>query len=82
MSKHKKGSQSKVAMVAPTPRAPGFSKERQLAEILDMFGNDRAYTLLRYHGNVFKVLFEGDSEPSIVKLEDGKPVIIKASEIE
>ena len=71
----------KVAMVAPRPAQPS-DPDRQLAEILQMFGNDRSYTVMKYDTSsvTWMVLFEGDYVSSTVRFEDGKPVIIKDGE--
>ena len=50
-----------------------------LEEVLAMFKNDRSFTLIRSHGNSWKVLFEGDYFPSIISFVNGKPKIITSS---
>jgi hypothetical protein len=64
----------KTAMVAPRPSKPAQLK---LEELLQLAGNNRAYTVIGQHGNVWRVCFEGDYSPSTVKIENGKAVIIK-----
>jgi hypothetical protein len=66
----------KVPMVAPKPFmiAGGVDK---LAEVLQQLGNTRSYTLIRSHGNTWRVHFAGDYVLSTVKYVYGKPVIIK-----
>ena len=68
----------KVAMVAPRPAQPS-DPDRQLAEILQMFGNDRSYTVMKYDPSsvTWMVLFEGDHSVSYVKYDGEKPVILK-----
>jgi hypothetical protein len=60
------------AMVKPKPKKP-----EQLKDILELFGNDRAYTIVKSYKDRWYVLFEGDTFPSIVTFEDEKPVILK-----
>jgi hypothetical protein len=68
-----KPSSRPVAMVAPPPAKPLPSLT--LEEILNLAGNDRAYTVISSHGHIWKVHFEGDYKPSLVNMEKGKPVI-------
>ena len=63
------------AMVKPTPAMAGSSA--MLAQVLTDLGNNRSYTVIRSHGNSWRVHFDGDLTPSTVKFVNGKPVIIK-----
>jgi hypothetical protein len=62
-----------VAMVTPPPTKPLPSLT--LEEILNLAGNNRAYSVISSHGHIWKVHFEGDYKPSLVNMEKGKPVI-------
>jgi hypothetical protein len=76
------------AMVKPVPKKnkrPGPNpppkhrlSEPRLAEILQLFGNDRAYTLVSFDGEYWVVHFEGDADHSMIKFEGEKPIMIKA----
>jgi hypothetical protein len=68
LAKHRK-----ISMVQPPPSKPLPSLT--LEEILKLAGNNRAYTVIESHGHIWKVHFEGDTKPSLVDMEDGKPVI-------
>lgn len=63
------------AMVKPTPSMAG--SDAKLSEVLQELGNNRSYTVIRSHGNSWRVHFDGDLVPSTVKFVNGKPVIIK-----
>jgi hypothetical protein len=62
-------------MEKPRPAQAGSADK--LAQVLQLLGNDRPYTVIRSHGNTWRVLFSGDYGLSTVKIVDGKPVIIK-----
>jgi hypothetical protein len=72
---------AKVAMVAPVPVKPSalsnHPEVNSLVEALQLMGNDRPYTLIRSHGNSWKVHFLGDTLPTVIKIVNGKPVISK-----
>lgn len=63
----------------PRRRSPPPSDDpyAALKDILDMFGNTRAYTFLGFADKGWRVHFAGDLKPSIVTFEDEKPVIIE-----
>ncbi len=67
----------KIAMVAEPPERPMAGSLVKLAQILVELGNTRAYTLIRSHGNSWRVHFEGDRKASSVKMVDGKYKIIQ-----
>jgi hypothetical protein len=58
----------KKAMVQAKPDPP-LGTTVQLAMLLQMIGNDRAYTVLDHEGNVWTLHFEGDSVPSVLRFE-------------
>ena len=70
-------------MVKPAPRKPKRrvpeppDPERPLKDVLEMFGNDRAYSFLGFVKGGWRVHFAGDAKNSIVTFEDEKPVIIE-----
>ena len=64
----------KTYMVPPVPM-PGTLERLRL--ILEELGNDRAFTLIRAHGNTYRVHFAGDKNLSTVKRVDNKFVIIQ-----
>ena len=71
----------KVAMVAPKPAQPKDHTDLpgdapSLATVLQQLGNTRAYTVIRSHGNSWRVHFEGDFKPSTVAVVKGKWAII------
>jgi hypothetical protein len=49
----------------------------KLAYILEQLGNTRPYTMIRSHGNKWRVHFEGDKKASTVKMVNGQYVIIQ-----
>ena len=63
------------AMVKPAPAGPSPSELHRLASILEMFGNDRAYTVIHASKKSWTVMFEGDYTPRVITFEDEKPVI-------
>ena len=63
-------------MVSPPPDPPLAGSLERLRLILEELGNDRAYTLIRSHGNTYRVHFAGDKNLSTVKKVDNKFVII------
>lgn len=77
-------------MVQPVPAKPvpslakGASasgpKSIVLEDILHQAGNTRAYTVIRFHGDTWRVHFEGDLLPSTVKLVSGKWTIVQDKE--
>ncbi|MFZ2097326.1 MAG: hypothetical protein WAV05_11885 [Anaerolineales bacterium] len=73
----------KKAMVQPPPAKPAKSqtawsfKDENLARTLHQLGNNRPYIILEIKEDGWVVMFLGDSQSSIVKFKDGKPVIIK-----
>lgn len=74
----------KTAMVQPAPAkpapakpAPAKPKYLVLEDILHQAGNTRAYTVIRFHGDTWRIHFEGDLRPSTVKLVSGKWTIVQ-----
>jgi hypothetical protein len=67
----------KTAMVDEPPYRPIAGSAVKLAQILAELGNTRAYTMIRSHGNTWRVHFEGDLKISTVKQVDGKYQIIQ-----
>ncbi len=67
----------KKAMVQPPPTKPEPGQtsfeftDPALARILTQLGNDRAYTIVQTTGSGWVVMFEGDSQLSIVSAKDG-----------
>jgi hypothetical protein len=70
---------SKIAMVQPKPASPEQTAmkgaEVTLEYVLELLGNNRPYTILRRHGNSWRIHFYGDPAPCTVKWQDRKPVI-------
>ena len=65
-----------IAMVAPRPAGPPDAvSSLTLAQALQLLGNDRAYTLIRFHNNSWRVHFEGDLKPVTIRVVDSKPEI-------
>lgn len=71
----------KTAMVQPKPAAPEQTAMKgidvSLEHVLEQLGNNRPYTILRRHGNSWRIHFYGDSAPVTVKWEYGKAAIVK-----
>jgi hypothetical protein len=73
----------KQAMVKPVPKKPEFEQTEMkgadltLEYVLEQLGVDRPYTLLRRHGNSWRVHFYGDAAPCTVTWKGNKPVIVK-----
>ena len=76
MAKLKVPARVKIAMVAPPP-AKAKPVSLVLDEVLQLAGNTRAYTVLSFHRNSWRVHFEGDYFPSTVKMINGKWVIVQ-----
>jgi hypothetical protein len=57
--------------------SPAFPSDGKLAYVLDKLGNTRPYTMIRSHGNKWRVHFEGDKKASTVKMVNGQYVIIQ-----
>ena len=70
-----------IAMVQPAPRVPSGKPDQplgttvQLAKLLQMIGNDRAYTVINHEGNVWTLMFEGDYAPTVLRFEGEKPEV-------
>jgi hypothetical protein len=62
----------KVAMVQPRPKAP------DLFELLELIGNDRAFTVISHKVNTWVIHFEGDDKPKNI-IFDGDRILIKES---
>jgi hypothetical protein len=60
----------KKALVKPKPASP------EMAAILELLGEDRAYTIIRKSDKVWIIHFEGDTGPTTITLEGEKPEII------
>lgn len=69
------------AMVKPPPKKPRnrsasqASSDRELASILQMFGNNRAYSILAVGHKRWVIHFEGDAKHTVVTFEGDKPVM-------
>jgi hypothetical protein len=64
------------AMVKPTPRVPSgkpaTSDQMKLIKVLDLIGNDRAYTVISQAGKIWTIQFEGDAGPTTITFDGEK----------
>ena len=72
MANKSRASVEKVAMVQNKPAIPDQFK---LIKLLELIGNDRAYTVISHKGNTWVLHFEGDYDHTIITLEGEKPEI-------
>jgi hypothetical protein len=64
-------------MEKPRPDQMIAGGAEKLAYVLGQLGNTRAYTMIRSHGNKWRVHFEGDKKASTVKMVNSQYVIIQ-----
>jgi hypothetical protein len=57
------------AMVKPKPAIP------EISSVLELIGEDRAYTIIKQSGKTWIIHFEGDYEPTTITFEGEKPEI-------
>jgi hypothetical protein len=70
---------SAEAMVKPTPRVPSGKPAKpdqmKLIKVLELLGNDRAYTVISQVGKTWLIQFEGDVGPTTITFEGENPEI-------
>jgi hypothetical protein len=78
-----RASVGKIAMVQPKPRVPSGTPrvpsgkpakpdQMKLIKILELIGNDRAYTVLSHIGKTWVIQFKGDAGPTTITINGDK----------